>query len=306
MEEGGIAAGDEGIVFKLNGGAAVNALKALAGGRGAGRGLTGGGDDGTGFGFEAELFHQSLDTADGFAGADAECVFACGSEVAADDFLAGGVADDLVVGDGEAGAVDSHIRGGAVDLLAHEAAEDSLENGEKGDVPVVVNGGLAIGFEVEGIDEVRIAEVGGCGFVCEVDGVLEGDIPDGEGFEFRITGSDAATMFVVELGETGGHFSAVWAGGNDRDEGAVGFNEWVGAESLVAQNEVHIGGEAGGCRMGDYADSKPLQFIPKSDGGRKGGLEPGEHDGGDLETAGAQIVHQHQGVGVISDSEVGP
>ena len=50
----------------------------------------------------------------------------------------------------------------------------------------VRGGDLAVGFEVEGVDQVEIADVGRGRLVGDIDGVLEGQVPDREGLELGV------------------------------------------------------------------------------------------------------------------------
>ena len=61
-----------------------------------------------------------------------------------------------------------------------------LRTGKDLDVAVVVDGDLAVGLEVEGIDQVEVADVGRGRLVGDVDRVLEGQVPDGEGLELGV------------------------------------------------------------------------------------------------------------------------
>ena len=93
--------------------------------------------------------------------------------------------------------------GALVGALALDFLEYGVEHGKDFNVAVVVDGGLAVGFQVEGVDHVDVVEVGGGGLVGEVDGVLEREVPDGEGLELCVSGLDAALVLVVELREAG-------------------------------------------------------------------------------------------------------
>ena len=98
---------------------------------------------------------------------------------------------------------------------------------------------------MEGIDHVDVVEVGGSGLVGEVDGVLEREVPDGEGLELRVAGADAALVLMVELAEAGGHFAAAGAWGGDDHEAAGSFYVVVAAEAVVGDDEGDVGGVVG-------------------------------------------------------------
>ena len=111
-------------------------------------------------------------------------------------------------------------------------------NGRAGRSGFFDRGLLAQAVEV-GLDRL-LAHPGG--LVGDVDGVLEREVPDGEGFELGVSRAAAALVLVVELGEAGGEFAAARARPRDDDEGLFGFDVGVGAVAGVADNGVDVGG----------------------------------------------------------------
>ena len=100
-----------------------------------------------------------------------------------------------------------------VERFAEDFLQNRLHNGERFDVAIVVHGRLAVLFEVERVDEVDVVQVGGGGFVGDVDGVFQRQVPDGERFKFRVARFVSVFRFVIELAETGRQFSRlVWYG----------------------------------------------------------------------------------------------
>ena len=93
---------------------------------------------------------------------------------------------------------------------------------------------------MERVDHVHVVEVDGRGFVCDIYGMLERQVPDGEGFEFRVARLHTVLMLVVELGEADCHFSAAGTGRGHDDEGAVGFYVIVSAVAVFADDERNI------------------------------------------------------------------
>ncbi len=159
------------------------------------------------------LIQQQLQLEDLTVHVLADLVVTEGLEIAADDLVAGGLAAGFVVHDAVAGHVHAHIRGGLVGALACDELEHRVDHREDLDVAVVVDGGDAVGLQMEGVDHVHVVQVGGSGLVGKVDRVLEGQVPDGEGLKLGITGFDAPLVLVVELGQADRHFAAAGAGG---------------------------------------------------------------------------------------------
>ena len=163
-----------------------------------------------------------------------------GVVVAADNLLLACLAANGIVGDAEAHHVHAHIGGRLVGIVPVDTREEGVEDRENLDVAVVVDGGLSVGFEVEGVDHVHIVEVSRCRLISDVHGVLERQVPDGEGLELRIACFVSACMLVVELGETDCHLAAARSGGGNHHERARGLHEIVLAVALLRVDELHI------------------------------------------------------------------
>ena len=207
------------------------------------------------------LFHQKLDLIGGLFGGVALAVLAQGLAVAADDLLICGSAADLVVADAFADHVDAHIGrrlvgGGALDLL-----EDRVQDREDLYVAVVVDGGLLIGLEMEGVDHVDVVKIRCRSLIGEVDGVVERQIPYREGLELGVTGLDAALVLVIELGEAGGHLAAAGTGCRDDDQRPGCLDIVVAAEALVADDQRDVGGVACDRVVAVDAQAESLEFL---------------------------------------------
>ena len=172
----------------------------------------------------------------------AQSEFIEGREVTADDFVVGRNTADLVVADAEAYHVHTHIGRRFIGILAVDAFEEGVEDGEDFDVAVIVDSGLAVRLKVEGVNHIDVIEVGSGGLIGDVDGVLQGEAPDGECLEFGITGTYAAAVLVVELAETHGHFAAAGTGGSDNDKRTCRGDIVVSAEAFVAVNQLDVVG----------------------------------------------------------------
>ena len=184
-------------------------------------------------------------------------------EVPADDLVAGGLAAGGIVHDAVARHVHAHVGGGVVGALACDQLEHRVDHREDLNVAVVVDGGLAVGFQMERVDHVHIVQVGGGGLVGQVHRVLERDVPDGEGLELGITGLDAPLVLVVQLGQAGGHLAAAGAGGRDDHQRALGLDVLVAAIALVAHDAGHVVGVAGDLIMTERPDAQTVQPLFK-------------------------------------------
>ena len=223
---------------------------------------------------------------------------------AADDLVARCLAAHLVVADAEAHHVDTHIGGRLVGVLAVDAFEEGIQHGEDFYIAVVVDGGLAVGFQVEGVDHVHVVEVGGSSLVGDVHGMLQRQVPDGEGLELRVAGTDAPLVLVVELRQTGCHLAATRSGSGDDDERTRGLHIVVLAESLVAGDEFHIVRIAVDGVVDVALDAHSLQAVAELVGGMLA-VVVGDDDRAHHEVAAHELVAQAEHILVVGDAEVG-
>ena len=56
---------------------------------------------------------------------------------------------------------------------------------------------------MEGIDHVHIVQIHGGGLISQIYGVLEGEIPHGEGLKLGIPRMNASLLVMIKLAETG-------------------------------------------------------------------------------------------------------
>ncbi len=306
VHERGVLAGDDRAVAKLHGRPDEDALVAFARRPGLVGRPPGRLDDAAVLRLDAELLHQQLGPLDGLLLDEAQRVLAGVAEEAADELLLGRLPADVVGGDAEAGRVAAHVGRRLVEgRLARDLLDDAPQDREDLDVAVVIDGRLAVGLEVEGVDEVEVADVGRCRLVGHVDGVLEGDVPDGEGLELGVARGQAAAVLVVELGQAGGQLAAARPRPGDDDQGVLGLDVVVGPVALVADDDVDVGRVALGEAVGVDPDALPLELVLEDAGGRLV-VEPGDDDGLDADAPLAEVVDELEGVDVVGVAEVGP
>ena len=78
-------------------------------------------------------------------------------------------------------------------------AEDAAQQRKRFHVAVVVDGRLAVRFQVVRIDEVEIGDVAGGRLVGDVDRMFQGQVPYRECLEFGVAGMQASLMVVIQL-----------------------------------------------------------------------------------------------------------
>ena len=287
--------GDDGAVGEFHGGSGVAAEFLLS--------LGGHGDTTVGRG-DLGLIEEQQNLVDLALAVYAVGQFVGGRVVAPDDLVARGLTAHLIVADAEAHHIDAHVGGRLVGILAVDALEQGVEHGEYLDVAVVVDGNLVVGLQVEGIDHVDIVEVGrGC-LVGDVDRMLEGQVPDGEGLKLGIAGTRAPLVLVVELGEADSHLAAAGTGGGDDDQGARGLHIVVFAKALVAGDEFDVVGIAVDEIMYIGLDAQPLQAVTEGIGGMLTVVVGDDHRA-DHEAPALELVAQTEHILVVGDAQVG-
>ena len=95
---------------------------------------------------------------------------------------------------------------------------------------------------MERIYHIDVVKVGRSRLVGEIDRVIKRKIPDREGLEFRISCTYSALVFMVKLRKAGSHLSASGTRSRDNDKRTCGFDIFVLAEALVADDPVNVGG----------------------------------------------------------------
>ena len=156
---------------------------------------------------------------------------------------------------------------------------------------------------MERVDHVHIVEVGGCRLVGDVHGVLERQVPDGEGLELRIACFASACMLVVELGEADCHLAAARSGGGNHHERARGLHEIVLAVALLRVDELHIVRVALDGVVVVGGDTQALQALAVGIGGFLPVVVGDDHRG-HQESALHELLAQAEHILVVGDAEV--
>ena len=252
---------------------------------------------------QAELVEQQLLPLRFDRGAQAAQLRAGGGVVAAENFLLGGGAADVVVADAVARHVHAHVRGALIRRTAVDALEHGVEHGEDLHVAVIVDGRHAVGLEVEGVDHVHVVEIHGRGLIGEVYGVAQRQVPDRERLELGVARAHAALVLVVKLAQARGHLAAAGAGRGHDDEAARCLNVVVAAEAVVTDDARHVGRVVRDDVVPVYADAERLEPALELLG-RGLAAVVRDDDAADVQPAALKRIDQAQGVVVIGDAEV--
>ena len=230
-------------------------------------------------------------------------LLAAGMIQAADDLLLGCLAADRIVRNALAHHVHAHIGGRAVGRAAPDVRKNSLQHRENLDITVIIDRRFAVGFQVEGIDHVHVVQVGRGGFIGHVDRMHQRQVPDGEGFKLGVARLDSMLVFVIQLGQAGGHLAAARAGGRHQHQRAGGFHILIAAVTLVAYNQIDIIGIARNGIMAVHAHAQGFQALLEGDSLRLA-VEARQHHAAHIHAHAAESVDQAQHIRIIGNAQV--
>ena len=114
---------------------------------------------------------------------------------------------------------------------------------------------------MEGVYHVHILKVSRCRFICDVNGMLKGQVPNREGLEFGIAGHPASPVLVIELGKACGKLAAASSGSCYNHQRLCYFNVRIGSVALIAYYGIHISGIALCEAVGVGSDSPLIQKV---------------------------------------------
>ena len=255
------------------------------------------------FSVDARLVHEQLDLLQGLLAHARALDLLGGLEVTAHDLVVARLAARLVVGNGQPRHVHAHVRGRLVGTLAGDALHRGAQHREDLHVAVVVHRGLAVGLQMEGIDDVVVVQIGRGRLIGDVHRMGQRQIPNGEGLVLGVAGGDAALVLMIELREAGGHLARAGARGRHHDEGALGFDVLVLAEALVGDDVVDVVGIARNRVVQVARDAHGREAPAEQVGVGLVGVAGDDH-ASHFEAHGAEDVHEAQHVLVVGDAEV--
>ena len=231
-------------------------------------------------------------------------IFTLVTEIAPDYFLPRGLPDHIIIGNGKTGPVYPHIRGRLVERFpAGDLLQDPFEDGEGLNITIIVHGCLIIGLQVERVDEVEVPDIGGCGLIGDVHGVLERNIPDGKGLELCISGLYSSFIVVIHLGETRGKLTTAGARPGNDHKRFVRLNIIICSVSVIADNEVHIRRITFRIVVPEDFYAPPFQLVLEQ-GCCRLAFETGNDNTEHIHAPALEIIDELQCIGVIGDAEI--
>ena len=250
--------------------------------------------------------HQQADPLDRLLGAVPRLVVAFGFIIAPDDLLAGGFPHDFVIDDPEPRHVDAHVRRRLIDaLVARDLCQNRTDDRETLDVAVIIDRRLSVRLQVVRVDHIDVAEVRRRGFVCDVDRVAEGQVPDREGLKFCIAGADAPLILVIQLRQAGRQLPAARPRRRHDDERLRGLDVRVGAVAFIGHDDIDFRRVALRLMMNVRPQAVIFQLIDEFIGSRL--AEILRHDDAvHIQPQRAQLIDQPQHVRAVRDPEIRP
>ena len=130
---------------------------------------------------------------------------------------------------------------------------------------------------MERVDHIHVIQICGGRFVGQIYRMAQRQVPDRESLEFGITRFNPPLMFMIQLGEAGGHFSAAGSGGSDDGQGLGGFDIIIFPVPLIADNMGNIAGIPFNNIMKIRADAQTGKVLAEMVGGRLPGILCDDH-----------------------------
>ena len=148
---------------------------------------------------DLSLLHQQLQRINLLLASLIQCQTVQGLIIATDNFLTGSLTADLIITDAVACHINAHISRRFVRAIAVNTFKDCCKYGINFNVTVIIYRGYAISLQMEGVNHINILQIRRSSLISHVYRMLQRQIPDGEGFEFSITGLNAALVFMIQL-----------------------------------------------------------------------------------------------------------
>ena len=112
---------------------------------------------------------------------------------------------------------------------------------------------------MERIDHIHIVQISSSSFISQIYRMLQWNIPDREGLKLRIACMDAPLVFVVQLGQTGGHFSTSWSRCSDDNQRTGSLDIIIFSITFITDDQRNIARVARNHIMGIYLDTQFLK-----------------------------------------------
>ena len=181
--------------------------------------------------------------------------------ISSDDFRSCRLTNRFIVKNTVPDHVYAHIRRGFIGGFPVNLLKHCVQHREYLYITVVVDGRFSIRLQMEGVNHIHIIQIRRCRLVCQINRVAQGNIPNGEGFKFRIARLHATLVFMVKLRKAGCHLAAAGAGCGDHHQRTLCLNIIILPEAVLAHNMGNIGRVALDGVVLVYPNPKALQLL---------------------------------------------
>ena len=93
---------------------------------------------------------------------------------------------------------------------------------------------------MEGVNHIHVLQIRSSGLIGHIHGMLQGQIPNGEGFKLSIASLYTTLIFMIQLGQASSHLATARSGGSHHHQRAGGLYIIVTAIALITDNMLHI------------------------------------------------------------------
>ena len=154
------------------------------------------------------LFHQKFDLINFiFTALSLHNVIHC-SIIAPDDFHVGRFLTHGIIHNAVSRHIDAHVRRGFIRIFSIDPFKNRIEHRKDLYIPVVIDSRFPISLQVKRIDHIDIIQICRCRFICQIDRMLQRNIPDRESLIFSVSRLDPSFIVMVKLRKAGSHFPA--------------------------------------------------------------------------------------------------
>ena len=157
---------------------------------------------------------------------------------------------------------------------------------------------------MEVVDHIDVVQVHGCRLVGNVHRVIQGEVPDREGFKLRVSRGQSALVIVVELREAGCELAGAGSGSGNNHQRASRMNVFVTSQPLIGDNEVDIVRVALDGIVACDVDSTGFKLAFEGVCLLIGVAPTGDHNVANVESVFAEHIDVAEDVIFVGDSQV--
>ena len=160
--------------------------------------------------------------------------------IPADDFLTGSLLAYLIIDDTISSHIDPHVCRRFVRAFTENPFKHGFQYREDFHITIVIDCSFSVSFQTERVDHIDIVQISCGSFVCQINRMLQRNIPDRECLKLRITGTNTTFLLMVQLRQAGSHLSASRTRSCDNNQRTSGFDVIILSRAFVTDNMRNI------------------------------------------------------------------